>query len=229
MRAQAHSCRALFNRVVCIMPVPCQNIWMLTRTRARRSRVDASDCLDLLLPQSISVFAFDFSGSCPAPTNTLLLAIAPRCPANSQRHVVAISPTRNSSHMCMRCMQQPHMHSHKPMHHASAPILQTLPDMGMVAWRGSAHVFVLCMQQLHTHPPRTHSSATHTRMRLERWVRKAGENVIKLRREGMQGLVSRTAKRFRWAFTSKMISWLSSTTLGPGGPFGRGWREGRRE
>ena len=27
------------------------------------SRVDASDCLDLLLPQSISVFAFDFSGS----------------------------------------------------------------------------------------------------------------------------------------------------------------------
>jgi alpha/beta superfamily hydrolase len=25
--------------------------------------VDASDCLDLLLPQSISVFAFDFSGS----------------------------------------------------------------------------------------------------------------------------------------------------------------------
>jgi len=27
------------------------------------SRVDASDCLDLLLPQNISVFAFDFSGS----------------------------------------------------------------------------------------------------------------------------------------------------------------------
>lgn len=36
--------------------------WSLTRTLARRSRVDASDCLDLLLPQSISVFAFDFSG-----------------------------------------------------------------------------------------------------------------------------------------------------------------------
>ena len=25
--------------------------------------MDASDCLDLLLPQNISVFAFDFSGS----------------------------------------------------------------------------------------------------------------------------------------------------------------------
>jgi hypothetical protein len=63
-----HSCRAHSHCVVCEMPVECQNRWTLTRTtRARRSRVDASDCLDLLLPQSISVFAFDFSGSSPHP------------------------------------------------------------------------------------------------------------------------------------------------------------------
>jgi alpha/beta superfamily hydrolase len=36
---------------------------IVLHTHTHRSRVDASDCLDLLLPQSISVFAFDFSGS----------------------------------------------------------------------------------------------------------------------------------------------------------------------
>ena len=127
------------------MPVACQNRWTLTRTtRARRSRVDASDCLDLLLPQSISVFAFDFSGSAPHPqilkdTHSLAHAIPPAC-------------------VCAVCNSV--AYSHTPITQCPAPT--NTERHGKVAGEGTAsHMMCVgCMQQLHTNPPRAHGCAS---------------------------------------------------------------------
>lgn len=201
MRSPTHSCRAHSHCVVCELPVACQNRWTLTRTtRACRSRVDASDCLDLLLPQSISVFAFDFSGSAPHPqtlkdTQSLPQAIPATC-------------------VCAVCNSFTHHPVPRTYKHSKT----------REGLRGgiASHISVCCMHQLHTHLPRR-------QFRLRSLGRRKGVANVLLTREVMQARVSRTAKRFRWAFTSKMISWPSSTTLGPGLVGGGMEREGARE
>ena len=134
------------------MPVACQNRWTLTRTtRARRSRVDASDCLDLLLPQSISVFAFDFSGSSPHPqtlkvTQSLPHAIPPKC-------------------VCTQ-FNSPVASSHPPVTQCPAPINNQ--RHGKDCGEGIAsYICVVCMQQLHTRLPRTHGCTHAGRTMLE--------------------------------------------------------------